>query len=74
MRTANQSLSKREAAALKFIREFSAEHKYPPTFRQIGQSIGVNSLSLVKFYIGNLEAKNMITREVGTARSLVVVE
>lgn len=66
-------LSERQQAILDFIREFSARSKYPPTIREIGQSVGITSTSVVNYNLNILEQRGFIERDREKSRGLKLV-
>ena len=57
---------------MRFIEDFIAEHKYPPTHRDIVAGVGI-CLSNVNRYLNLLEAAGKIRRVPHLARSIVIV-
>lgn len=51
----NKELTKRQEEVLTFIKKYSAEHGYPPSIREIGQGVGLNSPATVFVHVKNLE-------------------
>ena len=69
-----QGLSERHRKILEFLSAFQDEHGYPPSIRQIGDSINVKSTSLVNYYLTQLEEMELISREVRVSRSIRVLK
>ncbi|MCS7064825.1 MAG: transcriptional repressor LexA [Fimbriimonadales bacterium] len=68
-----KGLTKQQKAILQFIVRFTREHGYPPTLREIQQSIGsVRSLRGVALHLGALQRKGYIERG-SQARSIRIV-
>lgn len=67
-------LSKRHELILKFLSKFQEENGYSPSIREIGQSIGVKSTSLVDYYLKQLEDKGYISREQHISRSICLLK
>lgn len=63
-------MGERHKLILSFLAEFQAENGYPPTIRQIGESINVSSTSLVDYYLRQLEEMGYISRDNHTSRSI----
>lgn len=59
---------------LAFIKKYTDEHHYPPTFREIGEGVGLKSTASVKYYIDMMESSGMITKNEGSSRSICAVE
>ena len=64
------SLSFRQQNILQFIREFIAEHHFPPTIREIGENVGISSTSVVNYNLNALEKKGFIVRDRNVSRGL----
>ena len=58
-----ERLTSKQEEVLKYIKEFIAEHKYPPSIREIGASIGLKSPATVYVHLNNLEDKGYIKKE-----------
>jgi repressor LexA len=58
---------------LAFIREFRAERGYSPTIREIGAAVGIDSTSLVSYYLDQMQERGVIRRDKNIARSIVIV-
>ncbi len=67
-------LSPRQAAILDYIKEVVAVKGYPPTVREIGSAIGLNSPSTVHGHLNLLEQKGYIKRDPAKPRALEVVD
>lgn len=67
-------LTEQQSAILAFVREFSAQHGYPPTVREIGAAIGSQSPATTQRYLGKLERAGRIHRTPGISRGLRIVE
>ncbi|MBO2516794.1 MAG: repressor LexA [Clostridiales bacterium] len=48
---------------LEYIRETTAERGYPPSVREIGESVGLTSTATVHVHLKNLEEKGLIRRD-----------
>ncbi len=64
------SLSERQQRMLDFIREYRAEHDYPPTIREIGKAADISSTSVVKYNLERLQEKGFINRNKEVSRGL----
>jgi len=71
MKTLQQS--DREAAALAFIRRYHSQNGMSPSMREVGNAIGVKSMSLVRFYLDGLEKDGKIRRVKFLARGIVLL-
>lgn len=70
----SEGLSKRHKKILQFLGEFQAENGYSPSIREIGESIDVQSTSLVDYYLKQLEEKGYISREQHISRSICLLK
>jgi repressor LexA len=68
-----RDLSERQKKMLHFIREFLDEHRFPPTIREIGETVGISSTSVVKYNLDALERKGFIERDREISRGLRLV-
>jgi repressor LexA len=50
------------------------EHGRPPTIREIGQAVGINSTSVVNYNLGKLEEKGFLDRDPDVSRGLRLTE
>lgn len=65
-----KQLPERQQKVLDCIAQHVADHGYPPTVREIGNAIGVNSTSLVTYYLKRLEERGLIVREPSMSRAI----
>ena len=70
----SEGLSKRHQKILKFLEKFQDENGYSPSIREIGESIDVQSTSLVDYYLKQLEEKGYISREQHISRSICLLK
>jgi repressor LexA len=68
-----QGLTKRQAQTLDFIRQSIDQRGYPPTLREIGESMGIRSTNGVNDHLRALERKGYLRREDMKSRALRVV-
>lgn len=68
-----QGLTKRQAQTLEFIRQSIEERGYPPTLREIGESMGIRSTNGVNDHLRALERKGYLRREDMKSRALRLV-
>ena len=61
----------RQQAILNVIRDFTREHGYPPSVREIGERVGLSSSSTVQSHLRTLERKGLIRRDPTKPRALV---
>lgn len=64
----------RDKQLLEFIREFTEEHGYAPTFEEMMEGIGLGNKRSVTLSLGRLEAANRIRRSPGKSRSVRVLD
>ncbi len=67
-------LSDRQQEILDFLSDFISQNGYPPSVREIGQSVGLSSSSTVHSHLNALEDKGYIKRDPSSARALSVVD
>ncbi len=67
-------LSERQKRILGFIRDYLAERRFPPTIREIGESVGISSTSVVTYNLDALERKGLIVRDDEISRGIRLVE
>ena len=70
----SQGLSERHRKILEFLTQFQESNGYSPSIRQIGDSIGVKSTSLVDYYLNQLQEMGLIEREDRISRSIRVLQ
>ncbi len=63
-------LSKRQQNILQFTRGYMEENGRPPTIREIGKAVGINSTSVVNYNLGKLEEKGFLSRDHDVSRGL----
>jgi repressor LexA len=68
-----QGLTKRQEQTLDFIRQSIEERGYPPTLREIGESMGIRSTNGVNDHLRALERKGYLSREDMKSRALRLV-
>ena len=66
-------LTKRQAQTLDFIRQSIEDRGYPPTLREIGESMGIRSTNGVNDHLRALERKGYLRREDMKSRALRLV-
>lgn len=59
---------------LNFIRQFSADHGFGPTIREVKDAVGLKSTSTVFNYLTRMERDGLVSSIPGTPRSLRVLE
>lgn len=68
-----KSLSEKQLAILDFIQRSIAQVGYPPTMREIGDAVGLSSLSSVTHQLGQLELSGYLRRDPNRPRALEVL-
>jgi repressor LexA len=66
----DKPLSKRQQNILQFTRGYMDEHGRPPTIREIGRAVGINSTSVVNYNLGKLADKGYLDRDPDVSRGL----
>lgn len=67
-----QSLSDRQRAILKFIQKKVKERGYPPTVREIGEAVKINSTSVVNYNLNKLVKEGFINRSKKVSRGIAL--
>lgn len=65
-----EPLSDRQRQIYEFIVSYLEEHDRPPTNREIGRAVGIESTGHVDYHLGALERKGYLQREANTSRGL----
>ena len=71
--TTQPKLSERQRKILQVIQEYTEEYGYPPTIREIGESVGISSTSVVSYNLNALERKGFLMRDRDISRGLRLV-
>jgi repressor LexA len=66
-------LGERHYKIMEFLSKFQDANHYSPSIREIGESIGVNSTSLVDYYLKQLEDLHYIERDDRVSRSIRIL-
>ncbi|MDF2606502.1 MAG: LexA repressor [Bacillales bacterium] len=69
-----EKLSKRQAQIYAFLKEHVREKGYPPSVRDIGESVGLASSSTVHGHLERLEKKGLIRRDPTKPRAIEILE
>jgi len=67
-----EGLGKRHEKIMQFLADFQNSNGFSPSIRDIGESIGVKSTSLVDYYLNQLEEMGYIKREKHISRSICI--
>src|SRR5512138_3442101 len=68
----SKGLGERHQKILDFIQDYQRKHKHPPSIREIGESCGISSTSVVNYYLDQLERNGHIERDRKISRGLRV--
>jgi repressor LexA len=68
-----RKLSDRQRRILDFLERYTGDHGYPPSIREIGQSAGISSTSVVDYNLRALEREGLIRRDREVSRGLGLV-
>jgi len=72
--TTPETLTARQRSILDFIKDTLAQRGYPPTVREIGEAVGLNSSSSVHSQLANLERMGMLHRDPTKPRAVTLAE
>lgn len=64
------SLTKKQKRIYDFVTNFLDEHGYAPSYREIGEALGLSSVATIAEHINNLKLKGYLNLEPGHARSI----
>lgn len=67
------TLYPKERQLLDFIIQFTQRYGFAPTLKEIGSSMGINSVATVHEHLGKLRTKGFIKKLDGTARGIEVI-
>jgi repressor LexA len=70
----SEGLSERHRKIMDFLDRFQVQSGYSPSIRQIGDSIGVKSTSLIDYYLNQLQQMGFIDRDEHVSRSIRVLK
>lgn len=68
-----KQLTQKQQTIYDYLIQFSAEHGYPPSVREIAVAVGLKSPSTVHFHLKALEEAGAITRAGGKTRAITPV-
>jgi repressor LexA len=68
-----KSLSDKQIAILEVIQRAVASHGYPPSMREIGDAVGLSSLSSVTHQLNQLELSGYLRRDPNRPRALEIL-
>ena len=64
------AITRRQRELYDFLSRFVTEKGYSPSFEEIKEAMGLNSLATVHKHITNLEKKGLLTRDYNRSRSI----
>jgi repressor LexA len=67
---ARMAITRRQRELYDFLSRFVAEKGYSPSFDEIREGMGLNSLATVHKHVTNLEKKGLLTRDYNRSRSI----
>lgn len=67
-------LTKKQLAVLDFLRDFTDEKGFSPSYREIMEGLGLSSVSAVAEHVDNLVKKGVLKKIPGAARSLEILD
>src|SRR5690242_18389162 len=65
-------LTERQTAVLNVIRDSVRRRGYPPSMREIGEAVGLQSTSSVRHQLVTLESKGFLHRDANRPRAYIV--
>src|SRR5215212_8174654 len=68
-----RKMSERQQKILDFVMEYTGDHGYPPSIREIGQAVGITSTSVVDYNLKALERSGLIRRDREVSRGLGLI-
>lgn len=73
-RPTDPRLSPRQKQILDFVKDRIEENGFPPTIREIGEHVGLQSSSTVHLHLKTIERKGHLDRDKGSPRGLRLVQ
>jgi repressor LexA len=68
-----RKLSERQRRIIDFLEQYTSDHGYPPSIREIGQAAGISSTSVVDYNLRALEREGLIRRDREISRGVGLV-
>lgn len=65
-----ENLTNRQKDVLDFVKSYIVSHGYPPTVREIGSALGINSPATIHAHLKNLEKKGIIRKDNSKNRAI----
>lgn len=69
-----ETLTARQSQTLEFLRRFTAEHGFAPTYREIATGMGIKHINSVRNLLRTLERKGAISQVPRAARGLRLLD
>jgi len=66
--------TKKQTELLAFIRQFTDEHNYSPSYREIQAALGLRSVSAVAEHVENCVTRGFLHKSPNAARSLEIID
>jgi len=66
--------TKKQTELLAFIRRFTDEHDYSPSYREIQAALGLRSVSAVAEHVENCVTRGFLHKSPNAARSLEIID
>lgn len=70
----SEKITKKQKLIIDFINEFTKEHDFSPSYREIMSGVGLSSVSAVAEHVENLVEKGVLKKVPGAARSLEILD
>jgi repressor LexA len=67
------AITRRQRQVYDYIANFIQERGYCPSFEEIGEGMGLNSLATVHKHVSNLEKKGLLKRDYNRSRSIDIL-
>ena len=65
-----ENLTSRQKDVLDYVKSYIVSHGYPPTVREIGSALGINSPATIHAHLKNLEKKGIIRKDNSKNRAI----
>jgi repressor LexA len=67
------AITRRQKEVIDFLSGFTTQHGYSPSYEEIAQGLGLNSLATVHKHVTNLQNKGLLQRAHNRSRSIDVI-
>ena len=68
------NLTKRQSQILDYIKQFALDYDYSPSYREIGEALGISSPSTIHQHIQSLREKGYLNTDPSEARSIELTQ